>query len=74
MFAWLAANYVNILLIAAVAAVVFFIIRGMVRDRKAGRSSCGGNCAACGGVCAGCAMSGACHGGKTNAAKAVNAR
>ena len=52
-----------ILLILAVAAAVFFIIRGMVRDRKAGRSSCGGNCAACGGACAGCAMAGACHAG-----------
>ena len=63
MFNWLMNNYVNILLILAVAAAVFFIIRGMVRDRKAGRSSCGGNCAACGGACAGCAMAGACHAG-----------
>ena len=54
MFAWLASNYVNILLILAVAALVFFLIRSLVRDKKAGRSSCGGNCAACGGACAAC--------------------
>ncbi len=72
MFAWLAVNYVNILLIAAVAAAVFFIVRGMVRDRKAGKASCG-SCSSCGGACAGCPMAGACHGGKP-AGKAVKAR
>ena len=54
MFAWLASNYVNILLILAISALVFFLIRSLVRDKKAGRSSCGGNCAACGGNCAAC--------------------
>ena len=72
MFAWLAANYVNILLIAAVAASVFFIVRGMVRDRKAGKTSCG-SCSSCGGACAGCPMAGACHGRKP-AGKTVKAR
>ena len=66
MFAWLAENYVNILLIAAVAAAVFFILRGMIRSRRAGKAS-GGSCPSCGCACAGCPMAGACHGGKTAA-------
>ena len=57
MLAWLSANLVNIILIAAIAAAAALIVRGMVRAKKAGRSSCGGNCAGCGackGACAGC--------------------
>ena len=57
MLAWLAANLINIVLILAVAAVLGLIVRGMVRDRKAGKSSCGGSCADCG-ACHGC---GACR-------------
>ena len=56
MLAWLAANLINIVLILVVAAVIGLILRGMIRDRKAGRSSCGGSCAdygACHG-CSGC--------------------
>ncbi len=53
MLAWLAANFVNLVLILAVAALLGLIVRGMVRDRKAGKSSCGGSCADCG-VCHGC--------------------
>ena len=62
MLAWLSANCVNILLILAVTAMVFLIVRGMVRDKKAGKSSCGGSCSSCGGSCAGCPMHGQCHG------------
>ena len=57
MFSWLAANLINIALILVIALVCFFIIRGMIRDKKQGKSSCGGNCAGCGackGACAGC--------------------
>ncbi len=53
MLAWLSANLINIVLIAAVALLVAFLLRGMIRDRKAGKRSCGGNCAACG-ACSGC--------------------
>jgi len=56
MFAWLAANLINIALCLALAAVVFLIVRAMVRDRRAGRSPCGGKCADC-------AMCGGCHAG-----------
>ncbi len=48
MFAWLTANLINIALIAVIALVVGLLIRSMIRDKKAGKSSCGGNCASCG--------------------------
>ena len=56
MLAWLSANLINIVLIAVVALVVVLLIRGMIRDKKAGKSSCGGNCASCGacGSCGSC--------------------
>ena len=53
MVAWLSANLINIVLVAAVALIVALLIRGMVRDKKAGKSACGGNCASCG-ACGGC--------------------
>ena len=49
---WLSQNIVNIVIIAALVLAVGLVIRGMIRDRRAGRSSCGGNCAACGACCA----------------------
>lgn len=40
----------TILVLAALAVLVGLIIRGMVRDRKNGKSSkCGGDCGRCGG-------------------------
>ncbi len=57
MFAWLTANLINIALIAVIALVVGLLIRSMIRDKKAGKSSCGGNCASCG-ACGGCASCG----------------
>ena len=67
MFAWLSANLINIVLIAVIALVVGLLIRGMIRDRKAGKRSCGGNCASCG-ACGGCSACGKC--GAMNAAAA----
>ena len=46
-------------LIAAVALIVFLLVRVMVRDRKAGKAPCGGNCASCG-ACRGCASCSGC--------------
>ena len=54
MLLWLQANLANIIVILVLALIVFFIVRSMVLDKRAGRSSCGGSCAGC----AGC---GACH-------------
>ena len=58
MFAWLSANLINIALVAVIVLIVALLIRGMIRDRKAGKSSCGGNCAACG-ACGSCGKCGA---------------
>lgn len=54
MFAWLAQNYVTILLCAGLIALVAAIIASLIRDKRQGRSSCGSNCAHC-------SMAGSCH-------------
>ncbi len=59
MLAWLSANLVNIVLVAVIVLIVALLIRGMIRDRKAGKSACGGNCASCG-ACGGCGSCGQC--------------
>ncbi len=59
MLSWLSANLVNIVLIAAIAVIVVLLIRSMIRDRKAGKSACGGNCACCG-ACSACSSCGGC--------------
>ena len=53
MLAWLSANLINIALVAVIVLIVTLLIRGMIRDKKAGKSSCGGSCASCG-ACSGC--------------------
>ena len=45
----------TVLVLAVLLAVVGLIIRGMVKDRRQGKSSCGAGCAHC-------AMHGECHG------------
>ncbi len=57
MMTWFAANAGTILTLLVLALIVGLIIRGMIRDKKAGRSSCGNNCAHC-------AAAGTCHGGR----------
>ena len=54
MLGWLLVNWINIALLALVVLVVALVLRGVIRDKKAGRSSCGGNCGSCAG-CTGCA-------------------
>ena len=56
MLAWLAANLINIFLILVIAVVVGLILRGMFRDKRTGKSSCGGcaSCGACGDGCPSC--------------------
>ena len=63
MSAWLSANFVNIALILAITLLVSLLLRGMIRDRKAGKRSCGGNCASCG-ACSGYSACGSCAAGK----------
>ena len=57
MLAWLSANLINIVLIAVIALITGLVIRGMIRNKKAGKSSCGENCSSCG-VCSGCSSCG----------------
>ena len=54
MLMWFQANYGTILLCAILLFVVVWIVRKLVKDKKAGRSSCGSSCAHC-------AMRGQCH-------------
>lgn len=41
----------TVLVLVVLLVVVGLIVRGMVRDRKQGKSSCGGDCASCHGGC-----------------------
>ena len=56
---WFAAHIADIVIIAVILTAVFFVIRGMIRDKKAGKSSCSGSCAGCG-ACAGCSSCSSC--------------
>ena len=44
MFTFLMNNAGTILTALVLAAVIFLVVRGMVRDRRAGKGGCGGNC------------------------------
>ncbi|MDE6888516.1 MAG: FeoB-associated Cys-rich membrane protein [Eubacterium sp.] len=37
----------TIVVLAGLAVVVGLVIRGMIRDKKQGRSGCGGDCSRC---------------------------
>ncbi len=54
--AWISANLINIVLTAAIVLIVGLLIFVTVRDKRAGKSSCGG-CASCGS----CSACGGCH-------------
>ena len=54
MLEWLTANLGTILISAGLLVVVILIIRYLLRQKKAGKSSCGAGCAHC-------AMHGQCH-------------
>mgnify|MGYP005749079351 CR=1 FL=1 len=55
MFTFLMNNAGTILTALVLAAVIFLVVRGMVRDRRAGKGGCAGNCGACAGCGGGCA-------------------
>ena len=57
MLEWLTANIGTILITIGLIVIVALIIRSIVRDKKAGISSCGAKCGGCGA----CAMA-ACGG------------
>ncbi len=51
---WLPANPADIAVIAVLLAVAALAVRTMIRNKKAGKSSCGCDCASCG-ACGSCA-------------------
>ncbi len=57
MLEWIRANVGNIIAVALLSAIVIAIVNSLVKQKKQGKSSCGGGCASC-------PMSGACHSGK----------
>ena len=54
MLRWLTENAGTILVSLALLALVAWIVARLRRDRRQGRSSCGGHCGAC-------PMAGSCH-------------
>lgn len=66
MWEWIQGHVAVILICTVLAAIVVLIIRGLVRDRRKGKSTCGANCAHC-------AMAGSCHGG-THPAESTRSR
>ncbi len=59
MIEWLYENWGSIVAMAVVILMVLLAVRSMINDKKAGKSSCGGNCGACG-ACK-CASCSGCH-------------
>ena len=57
---WIMGNIGTIVVILILTAVVTGIVFIMIRDKKQGKSSCGGNCANCK-LCSGCQSSGECN-------------
>ena len=47
MIEWLAANWVNIIILAVVGGLIALAVIVLVKDKKAGKTSCGCNCAKC---------------------------
>jgi len=45
---WIMGNMSSLAAAAFVLAAVSLAVRSMIADRKAGKSSCGGNCGTCG--------------------------
>lgn len=69
MLEFLQQNWGSLLVGAIVLAVVVLIVIKLVRDKKAGRYTCGGNCGSCGACSGHCSECGACHGGEAPTVK-----
>lgn len=54
MFSWIGANLSTILILIVLIAIVTFISLSLIRQKRQGKSSCGGNCAHCGAQCHSC--------------------
>ena len=44
----------SILVLAVIAVIVAAVIVKMIKDKKSGKSSCGGDCSSRGGACGAC--------------------
>lgn len=44
----------SILVLAVIAVIVAAVVVKMIRDKKNGKSCCGGDCSLCGGACSAC--------------------
>ena len=53
MLTWIMGNLGTILITLLLVLIVTGIIVSMIKDKKQGKSSCGGNCAHCG-MCTAC--------------------
>ena len=51
MLNWLAVHIIDVILVLAIVLTVVLIVRGMIRNKKAGKSSCGCDCGSCGCNC-----------------------
>ena len=58
MLQWLSENAGTIIISALLILMVAFLVRGLIRDKKAGRPICSGGCAGCSGCCPGCFQGG----------------
>ena len=47
MLAWIADNIASIVLLLAVVAMVFFLVRSKIKERKQGSCVCGCGCSGC---------------------------
>ena len=57
MLAWLFSNIATVIISIILICLVTLIIKKLIKDKKSGRSPCGGDCGHC-------PMGGSCHGGK----------
>lgn len=54
MLTWISQNLATILISAALIVILALVVAVLIRDKRKGKSSCGGNCAHCPmGGCAG---------------------
>lgn len=51
MLAWLSQYIGTIIIIAVLVVIVALIIRSLIKQKKSGKSCCGGSCKGCGGSC-----------------------
>ena len=57
MFEWLSINYPTVMICLAVAVLLGFALRSIVRNLKQGK---------CAGGCGGCSLAGSCHAAKSS--------